>query len=218
MTSLTWNREKPSGSRVRIIGLLRKGRKTIDELAGSLGVTTNAVRAQIGLLEREGIVEVQGEVKGTRRPAAVYGIRTGADVQFSKAYPIVLSQLIRSLAGRMTRKQMEDIMRAVGEGIAGTMPLPTGNARERVAGAVRFLASLGTAADVSEERGKSVITGHGCLISRAVEADVSSCKAMESLLASLTGLPVKEHCDHGAQPGCRFEITMRPEKGKMDAS
>jgi len=208
-----WNREKRTGSRGRIVSLLAAGRRTVEDLAGTLGITKNAVRAQLALLEREGLVEAQGEVKGSRRPAVLYGVREGADVHFSKAYPLVLSRLVRALSERMQPSQIETVMRDVGRGIAETAPRQEGTARERVDGAVKFLSSLGSLAEVSEERGRLVIKGHGCPISMAVDADVRSCKAMEALIAHLTGLPVTERCDHGARPSCRFEIKMPAGKG-----
>lgn len=196
------------GSRERIVRLLLKGRKTIDEMASSLGITKNAVRAQIALLERDGMVEVQGEQKGTRRPAALYGLCAGTDTHFSRAYPAVLSGVVSALADQLRPKQLEDVLRETGRKIADTAPPLTGNARERVDGAVRFLGTLGSIAEVIEEDGRIVIKGHGCPISKAVQADGRSCLAMESLLARLTGLAVQERCDHGARPGCRFEIEL----------
>jgi predicted ArsR family transcriptional regulator len=195
-------------SRERIVRLLLKDRKTVDELASSLGVTKNAVRAQIALLERDGMVEVQGEQKGRRRPAVIYGLAAGTDTHFSQAYPTVLSGVVRTLADRLKPKQLEDILRETGRRIADTLPPLTGNPRERVEGAVRFLGTLGAIAEVIEEDGKLVIKGHGCPIAKAVQADGRSCLAMESLLAQLTGLTVQERCDHGARPGCRFEVIL----------
>jgi predicted ArsR family transcriptional regulator len=104
-------------------------------------------------------------------------------------------------------------MRDVGRGIAETAPHLEGNARERVDGAVKFLSSIGSLAEMSEEGGKLVIKGHGCPISKAVDADVRSCKAMEALIAKLTRLPVTERCDHGARPSCRFEIKLLSGRG-----
>src|SRR5512145_2588237 len=105
------NRGPSGGSRERIIRLLLRDRKTVDELASSLGVTKNAVRAQIALLEREGMVEVQGEQKGRRRPAAVYGLRPGSDTLFSRAYPAVLSGVIKTLAEKADGKRFESILK-----------------------------------------------------------------------------------------------------------
>lgn len=200
--------EKRAGTRERIIELLLKGQRTVEELAGTLGITRNAVRSQIALLQREGIVEVKGEMKGSRRPAAVFGIHAGADVGSSQAYQVVLSQLVKVLSDGLPSRQLESIMKRVGQGLAATVPHPIGNARERIAGALNVLKSLGSRADVSEGDGKYVITGNGCPISKAVSVDVRSCLVMESFLSTLTGLPVTESCNHGNRPSCRFEITL----------
>jgi predicted ArsR family transcriptional regulator len=207
------------GSRERIVRLLLMDRRTVDELAASLGITKNAVRAQIALLERGGMVEVQGEQKGTRRPAAVYGLSAGTDAHLSQAYPVVLSSVISTLADQLKPKQVEDILRATGRRIGDALEPFTGNYQERAAGAVKFLGTLGSIAEVIEEDGKLVIKGYGCPISKAVQADKRSCLAMESLLARLTGLNVQERCDHGTRPGCRFEIALpaRPRSGARAA-
>jgi len=162
----------------------------------------------MALLEREGIVEVQGEVKGTRRPAALYGVVAGADVHFSKAYPVVLAHFVSVLTKRLPAKEFKAVMKDVGKDIAESIPHPAGTARERVEGAVTFLKSLGSHTELSREKGKLVIVGHGCPISRAVAVDERSCLAMESLLNRITGLPVKERCNHGERPSCRFEISL----------
>jgi len=198
--------EKHTGTRGRITELLLKDQRTVEGLAEALGVTRNAVRAQIALLQREGVVEVQGQLKGTRRPAAVYGIRAGAEVGSSLAYSIVLTGLVRVLGDRLPSRPFASIMRDVGQGMAAAVPRPAGSARERAIGAVDVLRSLGSLAEMSEEDGKFVIRGNGCPISRAVQADVRSCAAMETFLSTLTGLPVTERCDHGERPACRFEI------------
>lgn len=203
---------KRIGSRDRIIQLLLLGEKTVEQMAETLGVTRNAIRAQIALLLREGLIEVKGELKGSRRPAGVYGIRAGADVGSSKAYPVVLSQFVQVLADRMPSRQFEAIMKDVGRGMAAAVAHPAGSARERVAGAVKILQSLGSVAKVIDAGRKIVINGNGCPISRVVEADERSCAIMRSFLAGVTGLPVTERCDHGERPSCRFEITVPPRK------
>lgn len=206
MTASSFQDEKPAGTRDRIVRLLIRRSSTIEALASALGITKNAIRAQIALLQREGIVEIQGEVKGLRRPAAVYGVRPGADVHFSRAYPVVLSNLTQVLAKKLPQADFKNVMQKLGRRLARSAPRPTGDPRERVTSAVAFLKMLGSAADVSEEKGKMVISSFGCPIAEAVIADTRSCFAMEALLKDLTGLPVAEHCDHGRHPSCRFEI------------
>jgi predicted ArsR family transcriptional regulator len=210
VTSL--NVEKPGGARDRIVRLLLERRNTIEALANKLGVTENAVRAQVALLQREGVVEVQGEVKGTRRPAAVYGLRPGADIHFSNAYPVFLSQLVRVLAQKLSQTEFRSVMRALGKRLAGSVPRPAGDPRERVRAGLKFLKVLGSAAEMTAEKGMIIITSFGCPISEAVSADERSCIAMETLLKELTGLPVSERCEHGERPSCRFEIKIPAER------
>ena len=212
VSSLNAGTERPAGTRDGIVRLLLKRQDTIESLANKLGVTKNAVRAQIALLQREGIVDIQGEFKGTRRPSAVYGLRPGADIHFSKAYPVILSHLTHVLAQKLSQTEFRTVMRELGQRLARSVPRPSGDPRERVAGALKFLKILGSAAEMTEEKGKIVISSYGCPIAEAVTADVRSCIAMESLLKDLTGLPVAERCDHGAHPSCRFEIKLSAGK------
>jgi len=65
---------------------------------------------------------------------------------------------------------------------------------------------------MTEEDGNIIITGSVCPISRAVAADERACTAKETLLRELTGLPVKEHCNHAERQSCRFIVKMPKKK------
>jgi predicted ArsR family transcriptional regulator len=208
MTAMTAKKEKPGLTRDRIIGFLLKQPSTTAALAEELEVTPNAVRSQLALLEREGIVEVRGALKGSRRPSVVYGIRAGAEVLPSRAYPALVPGLVRALAQKLPDKDFTALMRELGKQIADGAPKTEGSPRERVEAALGFLRSLGSDADMTVAKGKIVVAGRVCPIARAVQADERSCIAMEALLKELTGLPVTEHCNHGAQQGCRFEFKL----------
>jgi predicted ArsR family transcriptional regulator len=110
------------------------------------------------------------------------------------------------LAQKMSQTEFRSVMRALGKRLAGSVPRPTGEPRERVRAGLKFLKMLGSTAEMTEEKGKIVITSFGCPIAEAVSADERSCIAMETLLKELTGLPVAERCEHGERPSCRFEI------------
>jgi predicted ArsR family transcriptional regulator len=103
-------------------------------------------------------------------------------------------------------------MRELGQRLAGDVPRPSGDPRERIRGALKFLKKLGSVAEIIEENGKVVISSYGCPIAEAVTVDARLCIAMEVLLKELTGLPVVEHCDHGERPSCRFEIKVPAER------
>src|SRR5919112_1631217 len=89
------------GTSGRILELLRQGNRTVDDLASALGVTRTAVRNQLAILERDGLVELRGSRPGASKPSRVYGITTQAELLFSQAYVPILTQLLQVLAQRM---------------------------------------------------------------------------------------------------------------------
>jgi predicted ArsR family transcriptional regulator len=215
MTRDRSQREEHAGTRDRLLRLLLREPQTVDRIARELGITNNAVRSQLALLRREGTIEVRGEIKGSRRPSAVYGIRAGADLPHAKAASAVLTHLVQVLAEREAPRGFAAVMRDLGKSVARTAPRPAGTPRQRIAGAVNFLRSLGSLAEISEADGIVTLSSDGCPLAPAVNVEPRTCKAMESLLGQLTGLPVQERCDHRGHPSCRFEIELPGEGGKV---
>ena len=212
MTPQHWKDHRAFATRERIIRLLLSRPRTIAAMAGDLAMTRNAVRAQMALLQREGVAEAQGEVKGARRPSILYGLREGADAQLSRAYPSMMSHLVHVLSEELSSREFDDVMRKLGRRLASDAPRATGDAAARVREAVRFLGTMGSVAEMTEENGRYVISSDGCPIGVAVAADVRACASMQAMLRDLTGLAVAEECRHGSRPRCRFVCS--PQKAK----
>ena len=172
------------------------------------------MRAQIALLAREGMVEIQGTSKSARRPAALYGLSPGSDLYFSRAYPVVLSHLILTLANQLSQENFIKIMQELGQRLARSAPRPLEDPQERIRAALNFLKALGSPGEMTEEDGKIIITSFVCPIARAVAADPRVCTAMETLLRELTGLPVEKNCNTGERQSCRFIISA-PRDNKL---
>ena len=71
-----WQRQFGKTTRGRIVALLRRGERSVEELATALDLTDNAVRAQLTQLEHDGVVRVVGTRRdGTvGKPATLYGV------------------------------------------------------------------------------------------------------------------------------------------------
>jgi predicted ArsR family transcriptional regulator len=78
--------------------------------------------------------------------------------------------------------------------------------RERAETAAAVLTELGGIVDVEEPDGELVLRGFSCPLADAVRAYPATCHAAESLVAELVGVPVRERCDKGDRPRCRFEL------------
>ncbi len=208
-----WTAERRGETRARIVRLLVREPLTVDALSERLGLTRNAVRSQMALLLREGVVEPRGERKGTRRPAAIYGIRSGGDVLLSRAYPILAAQMVRALRRELPPRSVEQVMRAAGKGLAGSAARTGDTKEERMRDALEFLRVLGAMPQVSRREGQVVIESDGCPIGAAVGEEPRSCLAMESMLEEFTGLPVSESCDRGEHPRCRYLVDSKAARG-----
>ncbi len=218
MTTFQDSLDRPTSTRGKIIRLLLDAPSTIEELAKATSVTKNAVRAQIALLQSEGVVEIQGAAMSARRPAARYAFRPGSDVHFSKAYPLVLSALVGILAKDLPDDEFKNLMRRLGQHLADSAPRPSGSPEERIQQVVAVLKSMGSPAQAIRGDKDIVITSPACLISAAVSADSRVCGAMEAFVREATGLPVRECCQRGQRPACRFKIKLPKNTGSSFSS
>jgi predicted ArsR family transcriptional regulator len=197
-------------TRGRIVALLRRGTRTVEELAQALGLTDNAIRSHLSTLERDGLVGQVGVRRGpgAGKPATLYEIRPEAESLFSRAYAPVLGALVDELAEQLPTDLGEALMVGVGRRLAaGAGRAPAGDLAARVGAAAALLDSLGGATEVERREGALVIRGcGGCPLSAATAHRPELCRAVRALMAEFIGAPVEECCDRGERPRCRFEV------------
>lgn len=195
-----------TGTRQRIVDLLRRGSLTANEMARRLGVTHNAVRVHLTGLQHDGLVVEHGARRTASRPAALYELAPGAEASFSRAYAPFVAHMVEVLAETLPDSDREHVMRTVGRRIAADLPPFRGDVEQRVAAASSLLHDLGGLNEVVRDDGDYLIRGHGCLLGEATHSRPDACRSMESLLAELVQAPVTECCERGARPACRFRI------------
>jgi predicted ArsR family transcriptional regulator len=207
-----WNQPEriQETTRGRVVALLRRGGMTVDELAGALGLTDNAVRAHLATLERDGMVQVQGERREGRigKPATVYIASPGADAVFSKAYIPLLTSLLSALGDRLTANELAALLADVGSRLAAGAAQPAGELSRRTEAAAELLNRLGGVASVEEvEPGKCyLIQGCGCPLGAVVKQRTEVCEAVVALLSTVAGANVRSCCKYGDRPSCCFEV------------
>src|SRR6185312_15766171 len=162
-----WETSVGGGARGRIIGLLRRGERSVEELAKELGVTDNAVRAQLQALEREGVVH-QARVRHTGavgKPATLYAIAPEAEPLFSTAHAPVLSALLAALESHLSDRELDALFRDVGRRLAEGADSGDAEPRqleERVRAAAEVLTALGAELDVEPAPNGFLLRGHAC--------------------------------------------------------
>ncbi|HEV8192925.1 MAG TPA: helix-turn-helix domain-containing protein [Ktedonobacterales bacterium] len=204
--SSPWYQRFLSSTRGRLIALLRRDTRTVDELAQQLHLTDNAVRVHLATLERDGLVRQRGVRRsgGSGKPAYAYELTPEADQLFPKPYAAVLGQLLDALNDQIPPIEVEALLRESGRRLAEERPAAQGALRARLEAAVAALNQLGGLAELDERGAPPVIRGYSCPLAALVPNHPEVCRLAESFVSDVAGVPLHECCDHGPNPHCCF--------------
>jgi predicted ArsR family transcriptional regulator len=198
----------------RVVDRLRRSPQTVQELASGLGVSANAVRAHLVALQRDRLVQ-RGDVRrGTRRPSHTYRLAPGAEPLFCQAYVPFLDRLLHVLVGRISPRELDDVVRAVGRRLA--TPSAAQSLASRVSAAAAVLDEMGGITEIETRHNGGVtfvIRSLTCPLGTVVRSHPSICAAIESLMKEVTRAKARERCHRaGSQPQCVIEIAAGPKQ------
>jgi predicted ArsR family transcriptional regulator len=194
-------------SRGKIVTLLRRNDLTVNDLAEELGLTDNAIRANLMSLERDGLVQQKGMVKGFRKPHYIYGLSETARELFPRPFGLLFNKLLSALRATLSPSALIDRFREVGSGIGKENKIEEdADLSQKIERALTAIESLGGAASHVSSNGKTLITSEGCPFAEAVIEHPEVCKITESIIEEIVGSKVTEHCDRTSAPKCRFQV------------
>jgi len=203
---MNWNRRFFSSTRGRIITLLRRSSRTVEELTQALDMTHTAVRAHLATLERDGLVQHHNERRGSGKPSAVYDLAPEADYLFPRVYSQLMYQLLEVLPEQMAPGEVETLLREVGRRMAAGWKIPRGDLGARLEAAAEVFTELGGLME-RETAGETLgIRGYRCPFAAVVLEHPEVCHLAETLLTELVGVPVQEHCERTGSVPCRFVV------------
>lgn len=209
MGAIALGRRFLESTRGQVVLLLRRGERTVEELAQALGLTDNAVRSHLAALERDGLVRQDGVRRGSGagKPATIYELHPDTDPLLSHAYPPVLKTMLDVMLEQLPPERSEAMLREVGRRLAaGVGGRAQGSAAARTEAAAEVLRSFGGDVEVLEEGGSLVIRSAGCPLSVAVAHTPEMCAAVETLVAEVSGQEAQSCCQHGDRPRCCFAV------------
>ncbi len=195
-------------TRGEILTLLCPSSLTISDLARSLGISSNAVRAHLDRLEEDGLVRHEVVRRGVGKPAHVYELTAEGSARLSRAYLPLLSALLSVMDGQTGPEGKEILLREAGRRLAMQYDKPAGGLRERVHAAAGLVRELGGIARVREETGELLIEGVCCPLRGVVPQHPLVCKALETMLEEYASTPVQECCEKDDPPTCRLTIAV----------
>ena len=212
--STLWDRRFLASTTGRIVELLCRGGRTVEEMARTLGITDNAVRAQLAGLERDGFVQRGSLRPGGRRPAQLYGLTPAAERLLPKPYAPLLRRLLDVLGERLSSEELEAVLREAGRRTGAEYGAARGDARARAERAAELLRELGGVAEVDGNGEHVLVRGYCCPVAAVVSGHPEVCLLVEALLSETIDAPVRQECETGDPPTCVFTVVAdAPSRG-----
>lgn len=202
-----------SSTRGRIVAQLReRGSASAADLATEFGLSPNAIRQQLVLLERDGLVEERSVRRGPTKPTIEFSLTLEADKLFPHHYDKMLSAVLREV-----REQHGDV--GVGAVFSGIARRATDAAKERltaelpearVAQLTEVLREKGVRADYSLIEGGFELHEHNCPYADVVSEHPEVCSVIHQVIDETIGEHRQTESLATGGKVCRFTIASPP--------
>src|SRR5204863_7972853 len=104
--------------RGRSAAVLQRGGMTVADTASHLGLTGNAIRAQLAAMERDGLVRRCGQRRGATRPSHVFELTGEVEQLLSGMYVPILTHLVRVFTRNLRPDRLRRVLRQTGKSMA----------------------------------------------------------------------------------------------------
>jgi len=186
------------GMRAELLVALKKAQPlSAHELGEQFGLTANALRRHLKVLEEDGLVRFQREVRGVGAPVFAYALTAAGEALFPRSYVSVLSAALDALrrdggTDAVTGALETEWVRLAEEAGPVLEGLPL---EERVALVAELLTAQGYMADavVVERAGALPVTTlriHNCAVREIAERFPEACAVEAKFVERLLGVPL----------------------------
>jgi predicted ArsR family transcriptional regulator len=204
-------------ARGKIVAALRgrPGASAFD-LAREFGLSTNAIRQQFVLLERDGLVTGSSVRRGKTKPTVEYRLTPAAEKCFPQHYDRMLNAVLREVRATGGDAAVREIFSSMSRRQAQRL-----NARleqrplaDRVTALTDLLRDAGVEAEAEQTPGGFILREHNCPYAETVGEHPEICGLIHSVIQDVVS-PRVTQTDSLATGGteCRFEITTSSDAG-----
>jgi predicted ArsR family transcriptional regulator len=197
-------------TRGKIVGALRsRGAASAFDLAAEFALSPNAIRQQLIILERDGLVVGKSVRRGKTKPTHEYSLTTQADRYFPQAYDRMLGAVLREVRLNQGDDGVKQVFAGIAKRAVGKMaPAMEGKSTlERVEAIAENIRSSGVSVDVEERGDTIVLREHSCPYANVVSEHPECCTVIHTMLDETISPEVTQTeslATGGAE--CRFEV------------
>jgi predicted ArsR family transcriptional regulator len=198
-------------TRGKIVGALRERRAaSAFDLAAQFGLSANAIRQQLVVLERDGLIAGRSVRRGRTKPTVEYSLTAEANRYFPQRYDKMLNAVLREIRTAGGDDAVKALFERIGKRSADRIGAVTDDhpAEERLEKVVSALKASGVTAELQKaDGGTLVLHEHSCPYAAVVAENPECCSAIHTILDRVApgkAQQVESLATGGAE--CRFEI------------
>jgi predicted ArsR family transcriptional regulator len=189
--------------------LRRRGPASATDLARSFGLSPNAVRQQLMVLERDGLVAETPVRRGPTKPTYEFSLTADADKLFPQAYDKMLTAVLRELRSQFGTAGVERVFEGLSRRAIdrARLSVTSNDPEQRVAQLTEMLRKTGVVAEYSLIDGGFALHEHSCPYSSAAKEHPEVCQVIHQVIDETIGgeYAQTESLAHGGKE-CRFEL------------
>lgn len=177
-------------TRGKIVAQLReRGTASAAELAALVGLSPNAVRQQLVVLERDGLVAEQAVRRGPTKPTLEFSLTPKADSLFPQQYDKMLSAVLREVKEHYGAPAVQAIFEQIARrAVDKTKTKVTAtDAEGKVAQLTQVLRDRGVVAEYSLVDGGFLLQEHTCPYSGVVQEHPEVCSVIHQVIDETIG-------------------------------
>jgi predicted ArsR family transcriptional regulator len=198
-------------TRGKIVGALRQRRSaSAFDLADQFGLSPNAIRQQLVILERDGLIAGRSVRRGKTKPTVEYSLTVEAERYFPQRYDKMLNAVLREIRTAGGDDAVKAVFERIGKRSADRLGTVTDEhpTEERLQTVVAALKASGVAAELERtDHGTLLLHEHTCPYASVVAENPEACSAIHTILDRV--VPGKAQQVESLATGgteCRFEI------------
>jgi DeoR family suf operon transcriptional repressor len=192
------------GVRAELLVALKKEQPlTAGELAERFNLTPQALRRHLKVLEEDGVVQYQREVRGVGAPVFAYRLTDAGEAAFPRRYATVLASALAELPERVVEQVLEgewETLVADAAPVLQELPLT-----ERVQLVAELLTARGYMA--AGDPNRTTLRIHNCAMCEIAVQFPEACAVEARQLSRLLGAPVQRQAHRLSGDGvCTYDV------------
>ncbi|HVS45734.1 MAG TPA: helix-turn-helix domain-containing protein [Verrucomicrobiae bacterium] len=197
-------------TRGRIVAELRRsGTASAADLAAAFGLSPNAIRQQVVVLERDGLVVEQAVRRGPTKPTLEFSLTPEAEKLFPQHYDKMLTAVLQEVRAQYGAPGVESVFRGIADRAASKAKdrVTADDAEGRLAQLTEVLRHQGVMAEYSLIDGGFALHEHTCPYSGVAKDNPEVCSVIHHVIDETIGgehRQVESLATGGKE--CRFEL------------